>query len=72
MLERSTFDEGRDESLREELFLRDYDGERAATLFAFFDHRPEARAGWTPAAQAPEAVLRYLDELERRDGRSTE
>ena len=69
-------DEFGDSSVQEELFLRDYDGERAAALFAYFGARmaePRVLLGsglWR--GNGAEGALRFLDVLERREGRTAE
>ena len=76
MNELVSLDEFGDSCVHEELFLRDYDGERAAALFAYFGARmaePRVLLGsglWR--AKGAEEALRLLDFLERREGRTAE
>jgi hypothetical protein len=77
MGERSSVHESLDEGC-EELFLRDYDGERAAALFAYFGVRGGARGRWPVEGPDPrrvrgsEGALRWLDRLELREGWTSE
>jgi len=64
------------DSCVQELFLRDYDGERAAALFAYYGARmaePRVLLGsglWR--GSGADGALRYLDVLEQREGRTAE
>ena len=76
MNELVSFDDFGDSCVHEELFLRDYDGDRAAALFEYFGARmaePRVLLGsglWR--GNGAEGALRFLDVLERREGRTAE